>query len=403
MPKPRKKELVQCRYFQWRLGQRDGTFYADGRSNSIVLGRYSLSTTTRDEALENLQRLDLVQAVEHGLAEAATLSATPHAGISLADGRDLYLDGIRGARITQGGSAKTAKRYKPVFDKFLPFAAGLGVTTCLQVTKGALRSYAAYLDGEGYAYATEYLELTTLKQFVKFLITEGKLPESSRIVMPLKKPEDTDTYCWRPEEVAAILKRCQEHKDLIWLGQVLTTLTFTGMRISELASLRWSDLEFEKNMIRLTDERHSAVRKKRGDARELKGKRSRSFPIHLDLRPLLQSIPRSPDGKVFHGPLDGKLKPDLVRRCLIRDVLTPLAAEFPTPMGEATGFVDGRVHSFRHYFCSMCANASVPEQALMKWLGHRSSRMVKRYYHLHDAESQRAMQGVNFVPSEPRE
>lgn len=84
-------------------------------------------------------------------------------------------------------------------------------------------------------------------------------------------------------------------------------------------------------------------------------------------------------------------------------MLTPLAPEFPTSAGEARGFVDGRVHSFRHYFCSMCANASVPEQALMKWLGHRSSRLVKRYYHLHDAESQRAMQGVNFVPIEPRE
>jgi hypothetical protein len=46
---------------------------------------------------------------------------------------------------------------------------------------------------------------------------------------------------------------------------------------------------------------------------------------------------------------------------IIRDVLTPLSKEFPTPKGEI-GFIDGRVHSFRHYFCSVCSNSGTPEQ-----------------------------------------
>ena len=185
--------------------------------------------------------------------------------------------------------------------------------------------------------------------------------------------------------------------DKNWLHPVVAALAYTGMWISELASLRWSDIDFERNLILLTDERHSAVRRKRGDARELKGKRSRSFPIHDELRPVLASIPRSKDGHVFRGPPDGRLKPDTVRRCLIRDVLQPLKAEFPTPAGAATGFIDGRLHSFRHFFCSLCANSGVPEQTLMSWLGHRSSKMIRRYYHLHDQESQRAMKKVQAV------
>jgi integrase len=90
------------------------------------------------------------------------------------------------------------------------------------------------------------------------------------------------------------------------------------------------------------------------------------------------------------------LSPDIARRTLIKEALTPLSQQFPTPEGE-TGFKDGRLHSFRHYFCSVCANTGIPEQVVMQWLGHRDSLMVRHYYHLHDEEAQRQMQRVNFV------
>ena len=113
----------------------------------------------------------------------------------------------------------------------------------------------------------------------------------------------------------------------------------------------------------------------------------------------MEGIERHPDGRVFHGPLGGVIKPDIVRRALIK-VLTPLAEKFSTPEGEI-GFKDGRLHSFRHYFCSVCANTGVPEQVVMQWLGHRDSQMVRHYYHLHDEEAQRQMLKVNFVGSSP--
>ena len=53
--------------------------------------------------------------------------------------------------------------------------------------------------------------------------------------------------------------------------------------------------------------------------------------------------------------------------------------------------MDGRLHSFRHFFCSASANAGVPERVLMDWLGHRSIHMVHRNIHLHNEESHRQM------------
>ena len=80
----------------------------------------------------------------------------------------------------------------------------------------------------------------------------------------------------------------------------------------------------------------------------------------------------------------------------MRTYLKPLAKQFPTPQGEI-GFKDGRLHSFRHSFCSVCANTGVPEPVVMRWLGHQDSKMVEHYYHLYDDEAQRQMQRITFV------
>ena len=89
------------------------------------------------------------------------------------------------------------------------------------------------------------------------------------------------------------------------------------------------------------------------------------------------------------------MRPDNVRHILIKRVIKPLSTKFPSPDDEV-GFKDGRLHSLRHYFCSTCSNSGVPEQVVMRWLGHRSSEMIKRYYHLHDSEARQQMSRVDF-------
>jgi integrase len=230
--------------------------------------------------------------------------------------------------------------------------------------------------------------LTLVKQTIKWLAEEKYLPAACVFPMRLKKPEGTDTYCWRPEEAAAIISHCRENAELDWIGDVFTALIATGLWISELAPLRWSDLDFGANVVRLRDE---SSRKRGGtEVRQTKSGHSRALPIHEMLKEVLGRTTRSQDGVVFHGPWGGRIKADTVRNVLVRDVLTPLAPRFPTPHGEVA-FLNGRLHSCRHYFCSVCANSGYPEQALMSWLGHRDSKMVRHYYHVHDGTAQRQM------------
>lgn len=390
MPRQPNKERVQARYYVWLLGTRNGMYYADGRGNTPDLGRHSLGARDRASAIDQLFALDLKKAVELGRADASLLRQDRHALLRLEDGRQRYMAHV-GRPVIQGGATpSTVKRYRAVFDKFLRFATGLDVRFWQQVNRDVLTRYNTWLDAEDYSGKTQYIELTVLKQALKWLAAEALLPPASNVALKLRKPTGTRTYCYTQEQVEAIVRHCRTEAGLGWLADVVVALALTGLRISELAALRWTDVKLDRGVIQLIDDSRHARRSERAGARTTKSHRDRALPIHEDLLPILARLPRVPDGRVFHGPHGGKIKPDTVRNVLIRDVLTPLAAKFPAT-AEGPGILAGRVHGFRHYFCSMSADRNVAEQVLMSWLGHRESEMIRHYYHLRNSESKRQM------------
>lgn len=257
------------------------------------------------------------------------------------------------------------------------------------------------MKAKGYADRSVYLELTLIKSVHAWLIAEGTLPGSCRFSLRLRKPEGTDTYCYTPAEVAAMVQHCRGHEDLCWLADVIVALACTGLRISELASLRWTDLDEGRTTLRLTDERASSRRRALGNVRTTKGRRNRALPVHPDLRSVLLALPRFADGRLFHGPRGGLLKGDTVRNILLRDVIEPLKERFPTPPGEI-GFEHGRVHSLRHYFCSQAFLGGAAEADIREWLGHRESRMVAHYRHLRGEDAQLRMGRIDFLGTASR-
>lgn len=129
-------------------------------------------------------------------------------------------------------------------------------------------------------------------------------------------------------------------------------------------------------------------------------RRNRSIPIQAEFLRALKAMPRHEDSRVFHGPLGGRLKPDTVRNNLKDKVLVPVAKALRA-RGVETEMERGRLHSFRHYFCSECANGNVPMQMVMDWLGHQDSRMVRYYCHLADQRAQDEMKRLTFVSRPP--
>jgi integrase len=148
----------------------------------------------------------------------------------------------------------------------------------------------ANCSGKWHAHKTLVNELTTLKQSIRWLIKAKHLKSATPIELKLRKAESEPAYCYRSAEVSAMLKHCRTETTLNWLGDVITALACTGLRIAELASLRWTDIDFDSARIKLTGETGRAREPDR-KRRKLKSGRSRSFPI-VDHRPAIRASPR---------------------------------------------------------------------------------------------------------------
>lgn len=379
MPKSSGAERVPGEYYQWILQKRGGVFYADGRGNRPDLGRRSLSTRDPKIARERLREHDHQMAVKHGLAAPTAVGAIQRNPLSLETGMQKYLSFVGRSRALGGARATTVKRYGPPLTRFVAFARNDGLTTWQEVRGVHIRDYCQSLHVLEYRPRTQTLEGTLLKQVLKWLAQEGLIEPVNLKNCSFKKVVQSDVHCYSDDEVKAMINHCRKEPALRWLGDVIIVLANTGLRIGELVELRWTDLDFDKQTLTLRDTTLLEPASKQKDARRTKSGRDRWIPLHPDVVDLLSKRPRSADGRVFHGPKGGNSKAETLRRALVRDVIKPLIKRSGGKFSETFG--RGRLHSFRHYFCSRAAEQGISELMLREWLGHSSSQMVARYYH----------------------
>src|SRR5690349_93951 len=89
MTRVKKNESIRCTYFLWKVFQREGVWYADGRINDPPVGKHSLGTREYSVAVESLTELDAKVAVKHGLASPDSVVRIDD--ISIVDGWSRYL------------------------------------------------------------------------------------------------------------------------------------------------------------------------------------------------------------------------------------------------------------------------------------------------------------------------
>lgn len=157
-------------------------------------------------ALQELEELDLTMAVQYGGADARLIKIESRQTVPWTEGRKLYESHVERPIISGEPHASTAKRYRAVFDKFIPFAEAQGRRTWNELNRQLMDDYACWLDGESDASATEYLELTTLKQILKFLIENRHPPNSAAFSDPLRKPDGTTRWTRPPPPLCEKIK-----------------------------------------------------------------------------------------------------------------------------------------------------------------------------------------------------
>lgn len=164
-----------------------------------------------------------------------------------------------------------------------------------------------------------------------------------------------------PEQVHQLAKAAASEQD----AAIFLTAAFTGLRRGELVALRWRDVDFENQSIRVYE----------SFTRELgrtKSRRSRTVPMVEDVAHVLRKLSgrrryTARDDFVFPGEGGGISDPSALRR---RYVAAAKAAGLP-PL---------RFHDLRHTFGSLAINyASIVQ--VQNWMGHADIKTTMRYLH----------------------
>jgi integrase len=163
------------------------------------------------------------------------------------------------------------------------------------------------------------------------------------------------------------------------MADAVRLLILTGARKTEVCSLKWSEVDFERRVITLPPERTKA-----GGQNGIR---------HIRLSdPALLILHRRHESKglesefVFQstrgqGPIVGLRKPYIAAR-------------------EAAGLGGVRIHDLRHSFASFLIADGASLYLVSKMLGHASARTTERYAHLSDNPLQDAAASVAQIISQ---
>ena len=227
---------------------------------------------------------------------------------------------------------------------------------------------------QSYAPATVNLHLACLRKALACAVDWGKLDRNPMERVKFLATEGRTVYL-ESHEVQPFLDAVPAP----W-RQIVEFAIQTGLRKGELLALRWSDVDFGRNEIRV---RHTLYR---GKLQSPKTRASmRVIPMTSRVREILRSQRPEKGGGlrfVFEGKGGRPLSSSAPRRALD-------AANSGSGLDKRLTF-----HDLRHSFASLCVMGGMSLPALQGLLGHSTLKMVLRYAHVSDAHKRTEMNRV---------
>lgn len=153
-------------------------------------------------------------------------------------------------------------------------------------------------------------------------------------------------------------------------ADLVELLAYSGCRIQEATSLRWSDVDFDRNALAIT-----------GGEVGTKNHEHRTIPMTDALRSLLL---RLRDG-THPKPSDKIAQIHDAKKCL-------------GTASRGLGYHRFTHHDFRHFFATTCIEAGVDIPTVSRWLGHKDggSLAMRVYGHLRQEHSFSMIKRVTF-------
>ena len=140
-------------------------------------------------------------------------------------------------------SENTIVSYERDLKKLSQYFAGQGIQTADQVTITGLNSYILFLEKQGRKPATVSRSIASLKAFFHYLMREGFVRENVAEELKAPKVEKKVPAVLSVEETVRLLEQAKGNSPKELRDRAMLELLYaTGIRVSELISLKLSDI-----------------------------------------------------------------------------------------------------------------------------------------------------------------
>ena len=276
-----------------------------------------------------------------------------------------------------GSSPASVRRAAAVVRRFI---AAMGIRSAGGIDASAVAVYLGRLRAAGAAEKTICNHRSALSGFCACLVARGLLARDPTRDVPVRRPAAAAPRWLDEAELATALSVA----DAAGVGPEVRLALATGLRLAELARLRWGDVDVARRQLLV---------------RLAKGRRPRAVPLSaFALAALAVQRERTggmehvfPARRTWRGGWRWLDRPRSDRAWI--DSLAPVrlaVKKFRDLPGKSTGRA---WHLLRHTFASRAAQAGVSLYKLAAWLGHRDIRTTELYSHLcpgYDEDIERA-------------
>ncbi len=278
-------------------------------------------------------------------------------------------------RLERSMSANTISSYLSDVGKFILFCEehGVSATESSVNLEEVLSAYLEKRVGEGLSKRSQARAISSIRSFYKYLETEGRREGDPTERIDSPKIGRHFPVVLSVGEIEMIISSIdlsapEGHRN----RAIIEVLYSCGLRVSELVSLRVSDLFLEESFIRVTG---------KGDKQRLVpvGEPAvEAIKIYLSLRKLI-NIKKGDEEILFLNRRGGKLSREMIFIMLKKQAALAGIEKEISP------------HTFRHSFASHLVENGADLRAVQEMLGHSSILTTEIYTHLN---SERWREGI---------
>lgn len=233
------------------------------------------------------------------------------------------------------------------------------------------RSYLAYLYENNIQKSSVARKIASFKSYYSYLVKKKLLEHNPTLKLVIPKFQNQIPNIMNKEQISNVLDILSSQTTELFSNQpsdvrvqnsvILELFYASGLRISELANLKWSSINYQNQTIRILG----------------KGDKERIVPINQHSLAVLEKL-RTERNKTTSENIFLNKQGNPINTRQVREVIYKVAAFF--------GIKDLHPHTIRHTMATHLLDGGADIRSVQEILGHSSLSTTQKYTHISNAK-----------------